>query len=71
MNYIIYPNNITVSIIVPTNENTLSFQEIASKCVPDGLPYKIIDSNDLPEDRIFRNAWTFDFSNPDGFGGAQ
>jgi hypothetical protein len=70
MQYIIYPNNITISIVVPSSDNVLSLSEIATQTVPKGLPYKIINSEDIPSDRIFRNAWTFDFSNPDGYGGA-
>ena len=57
-------------MIVPSLENNLSPSEIAFKNVPQGLPYKIINSEDIPADRIFRNAWTFDFNNPDGYGGA-
>jgi hypothetical protein len=57
-------------MIIPSPENSMSLSQIANKDVPQGLPYKIINSSDIPTDRIFRNAWTFDFTNPDGYGGA-
>ena len=65
---IIYPNDDgTICVISPMNPN-LSLVELAEKDVPEGKPYKIIKAEDLPEDRTFRNAWTFDFSKPDGHG---
>ena len=67
---IIYPNenNDGICIITPTNNCGLSIGEIAIKDVPSGVPYKIIDASDIPEDRTFRDAWESDFSNPDGYG---
>jgi hypothetical protein len=32
---------------------------IAGKDVPAGKPYKIIDAEDVPTDRTFRNAWEY------------
>lgn len=32
---------------------------IASKDVPAGKPYKIIDMDEVPTDRTFRNAWEY------------
>lgn len=43
-------------------------ERIAKKDVPTGLPYLIIDSSDVPEDREFRDAWSADFSFPHGYG---
>jgi len=31
----------------------------------------VIDAEDTPQDRTFRSAWEADFSQPDGFRGAQ
>jgi hypothetical protein len=42
--------------------------EIARKDVPAGVPYLIVNASDLPEDRTYRDAWTADFSQPDGIG---
>ena len=61
---IIYPtDNGGVAIIVPAPEwlaqegNTVEL--LAIKDVPEGKPYKIIDTDDVPSDRTFRNAWEY------------
>jgi hypothetical protein len=41
-----------VSVIVPTGS-----VELALKDVPPGVPYEIVDADDIPSDRYFRNAW--------------
>ncbi len=57
---IIYPNDEGgVSILVPAPECGLTIEEIASKDVPAGKPYKIVDVADIPSDRTFRNAWEY------------
>ena len=62
-----------VSVIVPAAECGLSIEEIAAKDVPpiivrgaDGSvasstprPYKIVDVADIPSDRTFRSAWSW------------
>ena len=64
---IIYPNETGIAVICPTGE--LSLEETALKDVPSGVKYKIINASDLPQERDFRNAWEFDFSNDyDGVG---
>lgn len=66
---IVYQNPETIDkicIIYPTGE--LSLDEVAKKDVPQGLPYKILDTTNLPDTRLFRDAWECDFSNPDGHG---
>ena len=60
---IIYPNNDGgVSILIPAPECLIehTIQEIATKDVPAGKPYKIVDVADIPTDRTFRGAWTVD-----------
>ena len=47
-----------ISIIVPANCG-LTIEEIAAKDVPQGKEYHIVDVSDIPEDRTFRNAWTW------------
>jgi hypothetical protein len=55
---IIYPSDDgRVSIIVPAPECELTIEEIATKDVPEGKPYKIVDVSEIPEDRTFRDAW--------------
>jgi hypothetical protein len=63
MNRIIYPNDDGgVSIIVPTPEalETMTIEEIAAKDVPAGKSFKIVDVSDIPSDRTFRNAWSYE-----------
>jgi hypothetical protein len=62
MKRIIYKNpDNTVSIIVPSPNalQIMSIEEIAAKDVPQGKEYHIVDVSDIPEDRTFRNAWTW------------
>lgn len=57
---IIYPNDEGgVSILVPAPECGLTIEEIAAKDVPAGKDFKIIDVEDVPTDRTFRNAWEY------------
>ena len=57
---IIYPTDDGgVAIIVPALECGLTIEQIASKDVPAGKPYKIVDVTDVPSDRTFRNAWEY------------
>jgi len=57
---IIYPTDGGgVAIIIPAAECGLTIEEIAAKDVPAGKPYKIIDADDVPTDRTFRNAWEY------------
>lgn len=61
MKRIIYKNDDgTISIIVPSNQalGTMTIEQIAKKDVPTGKAYKIIEDNELPNSREFRNAWT-------------
>jgi hypothetical protein len=47
-----------ISIIVPADCG-LTIEEIAAKDVPTGKAYNIVDLSDIPTDRTFRNAWTW------------
>ena len=49
-----------VVVITPAPEclQTKTIEEIAAKDVPSGLAYKIVDADDIPSDRTFRDAWT-------------
>lgn len=52
---IIYPTDDGgVAIIVPAGA-----VEDCMKDIPEGKPYKIIDTADVPTDRTFRNAWEY------------
>ena len=57
---IIYPTDDGgVAVIVPAPECGLTIEEIATKDVPVGKPYKIVNVADIPLDRTFRNAWEY------------
>ncbi len=47
-----------ISIIVPADCG-LTIEEIAAKDVPAGKAYNIVDVSEIPTDRTFRNAWTW------------
>lgn len=49
----------------------LPIDRIGQKDVPDGVPFWIIQSEEIPTDRTFRNAWELDHAamgEPDGVG---
>ena len=57
---IIYPNDDGgVSVIVPAAECGLTIEQIAAKDVPAGKPFQIVDVADIPADRTFRAAWSY------------
>ena len=59
---IIYPTDDGgVAIIIPTPEylETHTIEELAAKDVPADKEYKIVDVEDIPSDRTFRNAWEY------------
>tara|TARA_Y100000114_G_scaffold154498_1_gene176670 strand:+ start:1107 stop:1307 length:201 start_codon:yes stop_codon:yes gene_type:complete len=49
----------SVSILCPSDNTSLTVEEIQAKDVPDGLTSFIIDKTDVPTDRSFRDAWTY------------
>ena len=58
---IIYPTDDGgVAVISPAPECGLSIEAIAAKDVPAGKPFKIVDVSDIPEDRTFRGAWSWE-----------
>lgn len=64
---IIYPRGDGgIAIMWPAPQYPID--EVAKKDVPVGVPYLIINVGDLPANPGFREAWTADFSDPDGHG---
>ena len=58
---IIYQNNEGgVAVIVPAPECGLTIEQIAAKDVPAGKPFEIVDVSEIPSDRTFRGAWTWE-----------
>ena len=69
MKLAVFPNDETISVLVPAPNCGLTLEEIFAKDVPTGVKFKIIDSSELPTDREFRSAWDYDFTNSyDGVG---
>lgn len=62
---VIYPSEEGVGIIFPTG--AIPTEEVARKDVPAGVPYFIVDNNQLPE-YWTSEAWVVDWSKPDGYG---
>ncbi len=69
MQAIIYPNDQGgIAIIIPAPDCGIPLAEIARKDVSAGVPFRIIPASAIPTDRTYRDAWTADFSAPDGYG---
>jgi len=49
----------SVSVICPSDNTSLTLEEIQAKDVPTGKTSYIIDKSEVPTDRSFRNAWTY------------
>ena len=52
----------SVGVITPSQEalNAYGIETIAKKDVPSGLEYKIVSTDDVPSDRIWRDCWEWD-----------
>ncbi len=69
MQAIIYPNNEGgIAVIIPAPDCGIPLFEIDRKDVPAGVAFRIIPASAIPQDRTYREAWTADFSEPDGHG---
>jgi len=64
MKVIIYPIENSTAVMAPSG--VLSTEETALKDVPTGVPFFIVDSEELPTEP--QETWIVDFSNPDGYG---
>lgn len=62
---IIYLDGGFIQLVIPTGE--IPIEAVAKKDIPSGKPYLFVDTASLPDLR-FQQAWTADFSNPDGYG---
>lgn len=70
MKQIIYPqgDGLPIAVVTPHNPGE-SIHAVAASAVPHGVPYLIVDETDFPATRDYRDAWSADFSHPDGYGG--
>jgi hypothetical protein len=49
-----------VSVLSPAPDCGLTIEQIATRDVPKGKSYQIVDTANIPPDRTFRNAWEYD-----------
>ena len=49
-----------VAVIIPVAECGLTIEEIAAKDVPEGVSYHIVYVSEVPSDRTFRGAWSWE-----------
>jgi len=63
----IFHNPLDESICVGIPMEDLPVSEVAKKCVPFGVPFLIIENNELPSAET-QSAWEANFSSPDGVG---
>jgi hypothetical protein len=69
MQAIIYPTDRGgIAVIIPAPDCGIPLFEIGRKDVPAGVAFRIITTSAIPQDRTYREAWTADFSAPDGHG---
>ena len=54
----------TIACLVPTPDalRTMTIEEIARKDVPTGKAYHVLNVSEVPNDRTYRNAWTYEES---------
>jgi hypothetical protein len=60
---IIYPTDEGgVAVVAPTDEFMAdhTIQDVIARGVPSGKPYQVLTTDDIPSDRTFRNAWTYE-----------
>jgi hypothetical protein len=58
---IIYPNDEGgVNIVVPSPNYKRSLEEFIQRSVPEGKSYQVVSILDIPTDREYRNAWTYE-----------
>ena len=55
------------SVALMSPSGVLDPMQTAIKDVPAGVPFIIVDASELPQG-IPQEAWTVDFSEPDGYG---
>ena len=60
---IIYPNDDGgVSIVSPSPNSSLTLAQLVARTVPTGKSHQIVNVSDIPSDRTYRNAWTYEES---------
>ena len=49
-----------VAIVIPAEKCDLTIDQIAAKDVPAGKPFTIVNVSEIPTDRTYRSAWTYE-----------
>lgn len=57
---ILHTNPETGMVVITYPSGELSVEKTAEKDVSTGSKYWVVDKDDLPEDRSFRDAWEID-----------
>jgi hypothetical protein len=65
---IAYPTDQGIALLAPSFSAGLSARDVAEKDVPEGVPFRLIPPEEVPASAEYREAWTVDFSEPDGVG---
>lgn len=65
---IVYPKSDGSGVVLLIPTGVMPVEVAAVKDVPYGVPYLIIDTEDVPNDFTFFDAWESDFSVPHGHG---
>lgn len=66
---IVYPTrNGGVAVCTPVPNCGLTLEQVALKDVPVGVPFKYVDTSEIPTDPLFRDAWELTVFEPDGYG---
>ena len=48
-----------ISIVCPADNTELTLDQIKAKDCPNGKTVYTVDKSDIPNDRTFRDAWTY------------
>ena len=53
------PTTGIAAIIIPAPESTRTLDELVARSVPSGVQHSIVNVEDVPTDRSFRDAWKY------------
>lgn len=53
----IYEKDGKVFVMIPSPNTKRTFEEILAKSIPDGADFSVVQVDEIPSDRTFRDAW--------------
>ena len=65
---ILYPYGDHLAVTTGAPDDEAGYTQVALLVVPENVPYLVVNESDLPTDPTYFEAWTADFSQPDGIG---